>query len=72
MPAELIEIVTFTIGWNQDKGEGTVRLKYSNGQAPNHKIKSLGDLAGWAALLNEKPLYVENGWIHTGVEPIGE
>ncbi len=72
MPAELIEIVAFTIGWNQAKSEGYVRFKYSNGEAPNLKIKSLGDLAGWAALLNEKPLYVDHGWVHTGAEAVGE
>jgi hypothetical protein len=29
------------------------------------------DLAAVAAILNEQPVYLSNGWLHTGDEPVG-
>ncbi len=63
------EVKTFQLAWNVQTNQGWVKLN-NNIQL---KVTSLSELAGWATLLQEKPLFMEpNGWIHTGQEPVGD
>lgn len=49
---------------------GKVRLKFDDGGSRSADVSSLADLAGWAALFKESPLYVTGDWVHTGPEPV--
>jgi hypothetical protein len=67
------EVTKYALAWNKDQNVGLVRLSFPNGQKYDAKITSAADLAGWAALLNQKPVYVDrNGWIFTGTEVPGQ
>lgn len=68
-----MEITEYQLGWNERQNVGQVRIRLANGQGKQIRVNSLADLAGWATLLNEKPVFVSpNGWVHTGPEPTGE
>ena len=71
--AAQIRVIAFDMGWNEAQRQGNVGLKFSNGQEVKYRVNSLADLAGWAALLKEEPLFASpNGWIHTGPELVGD
>ena len=63
------EIVGFQLGWNTQTNSGEVKFRPKNGQVVTQKVISVAELAGWAALLNQKPLYHDNrGMISTAGE----
>ncbi len=65
------QIEGYLLAWNQQHG-CEVRLKVK-GDSKTRTIKVAADeLAAIAAILREDPVFLENGWIHTGPEPITE
>lgn len=70
MPSK-IQVVEYGIGWNIKLGKGAVVMKSNDGSSVRIEVASLADLAGWAAILNESPVFVSpDGFIHTGSEPV--
>lgn len=68
-----VQVTSYRLAWNKNTSQGEVDLLFSNGQKPKVKISSAADLAGWAAVLSQKPVYVNDaGWIFTGAEVPGE
>lgn len=65
------EIIGCVLAWNVQDGRGEVQLMFVGGGSAKYPVSSLSELSGWAALVNEKPLYFSNGWVHTGQEPVG-
>ena len=70
--ADFREILGFRIAWNQQRNIGEVRIKPSGDAEFNINVGSISELAGWAALFNQRPLYQDSdGWIYTGSKPVG-
>jgi hypothetical protein len=70
--AEFREILGFRLAWNQQQNYGEVGLKPSGGQEFKITVRTVSELAGWAALFNQRPLYQNtDGWIYTGSAPVG-
>ena len=66
------EVESYRIAWNANADEGSIMLQTTDGVE-----QILLDSASEGTLLldilrNEKPVYVENGVIFTGFEPVGE
>ena len=57
MPSK-IQVVEFYLGWNVKLGKGAVVIKVADGRTEKIDVASLADLAGWAAILNESPVFV--------------
>lgn len=67
------EIAFYRLGWNQKKNIGEVRIKTTDDKVAKYDVKSAADLAGWAVILSQKPVYVNaEGWIYTGAEEAGQ
>jgi len=65
------EIEAFSLGWHQQQG-CVIRIK-QKGKNDWDVIKaSAAEFCAIASLLRENPVFVSNGWIHTGPEPIGD
>ncbi|MDQ6785484.1 MAG: hypothetical protein M3033_01510 [Acidobacteriota bacterium] len=65
--AKKTEIKSYQLGWSDPRNFGVVVLTLTDGSKKNVKIRSAADLAGWAAVLNQKPVYInDNGDIFTG------
>jgi len=70
--AEWRELVGYRLQWNQGRNIGKVMLQPRGGAEFSVHVGSLNELGGWAALLNQRPLYQNTqGWIYTGPEPVG-
>lgn len=68
-----LEVKSYELGWNVRTREGFVRIRLSDERTGAFKVDTLNELAGWASLLRETPLYAgKDGWIHTGPEPVGD
>lgn len=62
------EIESYKVGWQQASGKGVVQVKLK-GQPNLHTLNvSANELAAIMLILQQSPVYVENGYIHTGVE----
>lgn len=63
-----VEVEAFSLGWHQEKGS-VVRIK-QKGKNDWDVIKLSGtDFCAIASILRESPVFVSDGWIHTGTEP---
>src|SRR5262245_19301639 len=70
--AESREILGFRLAWNQQRNAGQVGLKPRGDAEFVINVGSVNELAGWAALFNQRPLYQDTeGWIYTGSAPVG-
>ena len=59
-------VVHYFLEWNPDQDLGQVTLKYTNGKEAIFKVTSLSEMAGWAALVQQRPLFVAaDGTLHT-------
>src|SRR5437016_3458083 len=60
-------VSSYYLEWNPTAHTGAVVLKFSNGQQVNFKVTSLSDMAGWTALVNQRPLFVsaDGSLLHT-------
>ncbi|MBL1262680.1 hypothetical protein [Candidatus Methylomicrobium oryzae] len=67
-----LKVEAYDLGWNVRTNTGLVKIKLSNQEIAKIKVNSLGDLAGWAAILSQSSLFIKDGWIHTGSETIGK
>lgn len=66
-----VRIVEYRLGWSPKRGQGGVWLKLADGRSSSIAVASLADLAGWAALCKESPLFLHpDGSIVTTEEPI--
>lgn len=64
-------VVEYQLRWNPIQGKGGVALKLEDGRSTTIAVASLADLAGWAALCKESPLFAQpDGSIETSAEPI--
>jgi len=66
------EVDSYKVVWNPNTNEGAILLHVPDGVERLH----LGDAAEGSLLLdilrNEKPVYVNDGILFTGFEPVGE
>jgi hypothetical protein len=71
--AAKVEIKGYRLGWNQRTTLGVVQLQRAdNNQLIDVPLRSAADVAGWATILSQKPVYMDdNGWIYTGSELTG-
>jgi hypothetical protein len=71
-PAEYREILGFRLAWNQQRNMGQVGIKPRGDAEFIINVGSINELAGWAALFNQRPVYQNTeGWVYTGSEPVG-
>ena len=68
------EIVSFQLAWNERSNSGFFKYRIQNETSDRRiTVRTLSDLAGWSALVSQKPLNADNrGWIYTGREPVRE
>lgn len=68
------EVISFQLAWNERTNSGLFKYKVKNEEKfRSIRVRALADLAGWAALVSQKPLNAdERGWIYTGAEPVRE
>jgi len=67
----MAEVESYTLAWHPQEGaEIRIKLKGSSWSKPIRV--SSADLTAFAAIMQEKPVQVTNGWIHTGPEPVGD
>jgi photosystem II stability/assembly factor-like uncharacterized protein len=68
------EVIAFQLAWNERTNTGLFRYRIQNEEKfRSITVRSLADLAGWAALVSQKPLNNDaRGWIYTGREPVRE
>jgi hypothetical protein len=73
-PVAPTEVVSFQLAWNERTNTGLFKYKIQNEEKfRSIRVRALSDLAGWAALVSQKPLNADNrGWIYTGAEPVRE
>ena len=70
--AKVRQVSDYRLAWNKTFNTGRVALKFTDGATIEVTVTSAADLAGWAAVLNQKPAYVNtDGWIYTGIEAPG-
>lgn len=66
----MAEVEGYTLAWHPEHG-GAISFKLQ-GQGWSKRLPvSSADLAAFAAVMQEKPVQVKNGWFHTGPEPVG-
>jgi len=67
----MADVESYGLAWHPQRG-AEIRLKLK-GRAWSQPIPvSAADLAAFAAIMREEPVHVaNNGWIHTGPEPVG-
>lgn len=66
-----IKIIEYRLGWSPKQGRGGIELKTEDGRRTVLQVSTLADLAGWAALCKESPLYLhQDGTVMTSQEPI--
>jgi len=53
-------VIDHYFSWNSDQDTGQVILKFSNGKQAQYKVTSLSDMAAWAALVGQKPLFISD------------
>jgi hypothetical protein len=66
-------VTSYGFVWSVGNGKGTVSLKLANGTVKQLTVGSLGELAGYAAILNEQPVAWDDDSqrLGTGWEPTG-
>lgn len=58
------KVSSIELAWNLRNKVGLARIKLSSGQVATFPCGSLGEIAGWAALVQAGPLVVtSDGWI---------
>lgn len=67
-----IPVTHFGLVWFPEEKRGTVSVQLHGGQTVKFKVESAADLAGYAAILNEKPVFwdPDKKKLGTGWEPI--
>lgn len=59
-------VVHYFLEWNPDQGAGQITLKFTNDKEAVFKVASVSEMAGWAALVQQRPLFVAaDGTLHT-------
>jgi len=54
----------YAFGWNKDQNKGVVQYVLEDGQKHRIEVTSAAELAGWAAVLNQKRVVRDqNGWL---------
>jgi len=66
------EVDSYKIVWNPSNNEGTILLHVSEGVEQLHLDSAAEGSLLLDILRNEKPVYVEDGILFTGFEPVGE
>jgi hypothetical protein len=66
------QIVNYGLHWNPATKDGRITLDLGDGKPVPVSVHSAEEFAAIAAVLNEKPVYLEtNGSISTGWQPVG-
>jgi hypothetical protein len=66
-----VEIEAYMLAWHQQQG-CEVRIKQKGKNDWDVLKTSATELSAIAAILRENPVFLSNGWIHTGPEPTGD
>jgi hypothetical protein len=66
-------VTAYGFVWNVRSGSGAVSLQLANGTIKKFPVGSLGELAGYASILNEQPVAwdEDSQRLGTGWEPTG-
>lgn len=65
------EIEGFSMGWHPQKGY-VIKYKQKGKTSWDHINPSAADFVAIASIFRESPVFLSDGWIHTGPEPIGD
>ena len=68
----MAQITEYRLAWHPGQNSGRARIKLQNGTQHEVPINTPGELAAVAAVLREHPVFLVNGEIRTGWEPIEE
>lgn len=77
-PVSPFEIKTYRLIWNLQNNLGTVELTRADNRVIPVQIKHPEEFAGWAAILNKKPISLDangvlaTGPVQTGTVPTGQ